>query len=400
MQDNQQQQAPDRLISKNFALLCLASFSFFSSMYFLLPALPLYIVQLGGQDRDVGLIMGAFTLTSILVRPFVGRWVDAWGRKPFLLLGASIFLAASLAYNLARNIPLLLLTRGFHGLGIACFTTAASTYVADIVSPRRRGAAIGYFGMFANVAMSIGPYLGGMLMRSLSLTALFGAAATMGGMAMALASPLRESRRPSPGRNPHEPQPLISRQAVFPALVMFSMTFTYGGVLSFLPLLAVRRQIEGFEAFFTVLAMALILVRAVGGEMSDRFGRAAVIIPGMFLVSLATVTVSLADSLPILLLAAAVYGMGFGAVHPSLLAFTVDRTEVASRGAAMGTFSAAFDLGIGLGSVLLGYILQWGGFTAMYLTAAGVVLLGLIGFSIKARFTLGNGNSNIPDPFL
>ena len=166
---------------------------------------------------------------------------------------------------------------------------------------------------------------------------------------------------------------------------MFSVALTYGTVISFLPLLAVERNIQNFEVFFTAFALALIVVRAGAGELSDRFGRPAVIVPGLALTIAAMGLLSVADTLPMLLLVAVIYGLGFGAVSPVLQAFTVDRAGLGDRGAAMATYSAAFDLGIGVGSVALGYILQVSTFGAMYLTAAGCAAVGLAGFLLVSR---------------
>ena len=166
---------------------------------------------------------------------------------------------------------------------------------------------------------------------------------------------------------------------------MFSVALTYGTVISFLPLLAVERKIENFEVFFTAFALALIVVRASAGELSDRFGRAAVIVPGLVADHRRHGPVVRGRTLPRSLLVAVIYGLGFGAVNPVLQAFTVDRAGLGDRGAAMATYSAAFDLGIGVGSVVLGYILQFSTFSAMYLTAAGCVVAGLAGFVLVSR---------------
>lgn len=374
---------PAALLSRDFVLACLGNLSFFGSMYFLLPALPIYIVQLGGQESDVGLIMGTFTVTSVLLRPFVGRGVDNWQRKAFLLLGAAIFMLASLLYGLASSVPLLFLVRAFHGAGIACFTTAASTYIADIVPAARRGAAMGFYGMFSNIAMSVGPVLGGILMRGYTMAVLFGASAAAGLFSLSVVALLREPRRPDSARPAgRSNQPLINRSALFPSLIMFSLSLTYGTVLSFLPLLASNRGIGSFEVFFTVFALSLIVVRAGAGEISDRLGRGAVVIPGMVMAAAGLYLLATAYSLQALLLAGVLYGLGFGAVNPALMALTVDRARLAGRGAAMATFSAAFDLGIGLGSVLLGYVLQLTSFAVMYLTGAAIVVLGSLAFAV------------------
>jgi MFS family permease len=100
----------------------------------------------------------------------------------------------------------------------------------------------------------------------------------------------------------------------------------------------------------------------------------------MVLAAVGMVLVAMATSLTGLLVAAVLYGLGFGAVNPALMALTVDRCGLANRGAAMATFSGSFDLGIGVGSVLLGYVLQLSDFGTMYLAAAGVAVGGLVIF--------------------
>ena len=377
---------PAGVISRDFVLACAANFAFFGSMHYLLPALPLYVLQLGGQESDVGLIMGTFTVTAVILRPFVGRGVDRWRRKPFLLLGALIFTLASFSYSFATSVPALYLVRAFHGAGIACFTTAAATYIADIVPAARRGVAMGFYGTFSNIAMSIGPFLGGVLMRGYGLAFLFGTSAATGLASLAVVSLLREpARAPSHPSAHAAPAPLISRSALGPSLVMFSLSFTYGSVLSFLPLMAATRGIANYELFFTVYALGLILVRAGAGELSDRLGRGAVVIPGLLLTATALILLSRADSLPMLLLVAGLYGLGFGAANPSLMALTVDRAGQAGRGAAMATFGASFDLGIGAGSMVLGYLLTLTDYATMYMAAAGAIGVGLAFFVVALR---------------
>lgn len=377
---------PAGLISRDFVLACAANFAFFGSMHYLLPALPLYVLGLGGQESDVGLIMGTFTVTAVLIRPFVGSAVDHWGRKPFLLLGALIFALASFAYSFVTSVPLLYLVRAFHGAGIACFTTAAGAYIADIVPAARRGVALGLYGTFSNVAMSIGPFLGGMQMRAYGLATLFATSAASGLASLAVISLVREpARRPAHGSGPAQRSALVSRPALLPSFVMFSLSFTYGAVLSFLPLMAAARHIANYELFFTVFALGLIAVRAVAGEVSDRIGRGTVVVPGLLAAATATLIVARADSLPVLLMAAGLYGLGFGSANPALMALTVDRAGTAGRGAGIATFGAAFDLGIGAGSMALGYLLTFTDYATMYTAAAGAIALGILVFVVTLR---------------
>ena len=376
-------QSQERLCTPDFLLIWLASLTFFGSLFLLTPTLPIYIIHLGGRASDVGLLTGIFTLTAVASRPFVGREVDRRRSKPFLVLGAFVFALASAVYNRVRSVSALLWLRAFHGLGISCFTTASTTLVANLAPPRRRGEAMGAFGTASNVALTLGPALGMRLLRDWGFAGLFLASAALGALALSLGMPVREPRQLSSLKAADGG--LISRGALFPASIVFALTITYGAVLAFLPILAQRRGIHGFEFFFTLYAVILILSRTITGRFSDRYGRGAVILPGLTMVAGAMALLAVARSLALLLAGASLYGLGFGAVHPALLAFTVDRVPPRARGAAMATFGLAFDLGIGLGATVLGYLLPWTGLAGLYAIAAGMALMGMALFAVGVR---------------
>jgi len=183
----------------------------------------------------------------------------------------------------------------------------------------------------------------------------------------------------------HPRTPLFSREALFPSALMFMISLTYGSIVSFLSLFAQKQGISNPGIFFTVFAVTLILVRALAGKLSDIKGRKFVIIPGMVLIAASLGVLSTASALDSFLMAALLYGLGFGLVHPSLMALLVDIVGDEGRGAAMGTFTASFDLGIGAGSILLGLVLQYFDFQVMY------TLSGLIALSGAVLLILFNG---------
>lgn len=368
------QQPPqnENLFTKNFVLTTLSTFTLFTSFYFLLVTLPLYILIIGGTKSEIGLIIGVFTISAVLLRPHLGREVDRRGRKNILIAGLLVFLLSMLLYDYARSVASLLLLRVLHGIGWGAATTAATTLIADIAPPRRRGEAMGFFGMAANVAMAIGPMLSIMLLDATSFTLLFAISAAVALVSLLLVLPVSETIIA------HPETPLFSREAFFPSSIMFIVTLTYGAIVSFLPLFAREQGIANPGVFFTVFAITLILVRVLAGKISDIRGRRFVIVPGMVLITLGLWVLSGADSLLYFLAAALLYGLGFGSVHPALIALLVDRVGERGRGAAMGTFTAAFDLGIGAGSILLGIVLQLSGFREMYLLSALIVLAGAV----------------------
>jgi len=362
----------ETLFSRNFVLTSLSTFTLFTSFYFLLITLPIYIEKIGGSESEIGLILGVFTISAVLLRPFIGKEVDRRGRKIILVSGIVIFFISMLLYDYTKNVTSLLLLRVLHGIGWGAATTAATTLIADIAPPKRRGEAMGVFGMASNVAMAIGPALSMILLQKYDFPVLFSISAGISLISLLLVLPISETMVV------HPKTPLFSREALFPSALMFMISLTYGSIVSFLSLFAQKQGIANPGIFFTVFAVTLILVRALAGKLSDIKGRKFVIIPGMVLIAAGLGVLSTASALDSFLVAALLYGIGFGLVHPSLMALLVDMVSDEGRGAAMGTFTAAFDLGIGAGSIFLGLVLQYFDFQVMYMLSGLIALSGAV----------------------
>lgn len=378
----------ETLFTKNFILTSLSTFTLFTSFYFLLITLPFYIQKLGGSESEIGYIIGVFTISAVILRPFIGREVDKRGRKKLLVAGMIVFLVSMMLYNYTKDVSSLLLLRILHGLGWGAATTAASTLIADIAPPLRRGEAMGIFGMSSNVAMAIGPVLSIMLLKAYDFPLLFEVCTAIALISLLLVLPIKEEiiLRPQ--------TPLFSKDALFPSALMFTISLTYGSIVSFLPLFQEKQGIINPGIFFSLFAITLILVRALAGKLSDIKGRKFVILPGMIIIALGLFLVATADSQNAFLASGVLYGLGFGLFHPTLMALLVDRVTPLERGAAMGTFTAAFDLGIGIGSILMGMLLQFAGgmlkeqfgefagFAAIYILGGLIVLVAAILFTL------------------
>lgn len=373
-----------KIFTPNFIIACATNFVSFGSFYFLLATLPVYVVEVGGSESETGFVIGAFALAALLLRPFVGQMADRWGRRLLILSGAGVLVASGLLYNATVSVSSLLALRVLHGAGWAALGTGLATLIADIVPETRRGEAVGYYGMSTNLAMSIGPALGVVIHRVRGFSTLFFSSAAVALVAvvlsLSLSDPFRRRSGDPPGRGA-----ILERSALFPSLVMGLMALTYASIISFLPLFAAKQGIENPGIFFTIFAVVIIVARGPLGRLSDRRGRGTVVVPGLVALAVGLAVLAFASSLPLFSVVALLYGVGFAAVQPALMAFTIDRVKPESRGAAMGTYIAAMDLGIGVGSFLWGFVAQFSGFSVMYLSAGGVALAAAIAFLLGCR---------------
>ena len=374
-----------------FVVLWLATLLFYLGFQLLLPVMPLYAVHLGAREAHVGLIMGAFALAAMVPRPIAGELADRVGRRPFVLLGTAIFAVAPLGYLVAGTIPALVLLRLFHGVGMGFGPTAATVIATDLTPPDQRGAAMGTFGLASALALAVGPYLGGELVRSVGFAPTFLVATAIEGLALGLAWALPETRPvggSSPGTGLRRPDPAagralarfgrrwFSRAALYPSALVLALYVSYGGLASFLPLFAEQRRLGNPGLFYTMFALATLAVRSSAGRLSDRRGRRVVVAPALAIAGASLVLLGLADSRAGFLWAAVLYGVGFGAAQPALLAMTVDRVPPEERGRALGTLYASWELGISGGAILLGLCATSVGYAATWWIAGAVAGLG------------------------
>lgn len=348
-----------------FLALWIASFLFYLSFQLVIPVVPLYAVGLGAGEAQLGLITGVFAFTAMLLRPVVGRLIDRLGRRPLILLGSAIFALAPLGYAAAGGLAALLALRVLHGSGMGVGQTAATVAAADLAPVARRGEAMGVFGLSSTVGIMIGPYVGIELYHRLGSSPTFAVAAALAAASVIVAATLPETRPPATGPTPR-PRGMFSVAALYPSALFLAFYFGYGGVASFLPVFAEREGLGNVGLFFTVFALANIGVRRGAGRLADRAGRRVVVLPALVVTGLAFVALAAGRSPLWLAVAAALYGIGFGAGPPALLAMTTDRVPLEDRGRAMGTLFTALELGIFAGAILLGLYAGRFGYPAMW----------------------------------
>jgi MFS family permease len=366
-----------RLLTRPFVLICLATGFFYLSFYLILPSMPLYVAGLGGTSTQIGLIIGLFAFMAMILRPPSGWLTDTRGNRPVLLAGMTIFLLASLGYILTPSVQGILVLRLFHGMGMGLFPTAATVVVAELAPPARRGEAMGWFGFANSLAFVAGPTAGLAVVGGAGYASLFLLAAGSAALGLVCIRQL-----PPPTRNPARrtrlprPRDVFSRAALLPSTILLSLCVSYGAVMAFMPIVARQRGLTNPGLFFTVYAAAMILVRPKAGEISDRRGRAAVILPGMAITAVSLATLGLTSGPTGVLLGATIFGVGFGCAQPALMALTADRVTLEERGKAMGTFYTAWELGIAAGAVGSGWILNMTNFSVVLMLCSAAALIG------------------------
>jgi predicted MFS family arabinose efflux permease len=350
----------------------------YACTYLLLSILPVYVRSLGHSEATVGWVLGVFSLSALLVRPFAGVFADRAGRRPSIIVGGILMGASCVGYAVAGRWSIFL-ARVVNGMGWGATTAVTATVAADLAPRNRRGTILGIYGMITGLALATGPSIGIAVSSWLGYTTTFLVGAACGFGAALTIYFLRAPRPPrSPDHGRLRLENLFSRTALGPAAIMLCFSLIYGAVLSFIPLFTIDRGLGTSGRFFTVFAVTLIILRISGGSLSDRFGRFAVVAPGFVLCAIAMLMLASAESRLMLLLAAVFFAAAFAFIQPATQAWAVDRSAAHSRGTVLSTVIAAQDLGISSGSFMAGLLADHFGYGALFVTAAGVSLVGLL----------------------
>ncbi len=371
----------EKLWSRDFVLFTCSTVVLWLSFYFLLPTLPIFVVQvLGGSQTDVGLLSAVVTLSALLTRPLAGFAVDRWGRRWIHLAFLALFCAVVFSYTCVRSLAVLFLVRMLQGIPFAVTTTASSTVAADLVPAARRGEGIGYFAMAQTLAMAFGPALALGVLGNGQFKELFLATGMIAVGALALALLVRYPAIRDPSAR-LALRSVLERRVGWVSLTALFCAAGYGAVVTFITLYATELGIQRAGLFFSVYAAGLVLTRAFSGRVLDRYGPRWVVGAGLGISVVGYVLLAMWRVEAGFLSSAFLLGLGMGVLTPSLQTMAVNLVPAERRGAANGTLYSAMDMGIGFGSYALGALGQASGsYGTMYFAAAGAVLVAALLF--------------------
>jgi MFS family permease len=369
------------------ATLC--NFTAFGSYF---AAIQLYVEdELGGSRASVGLAVGAFSVSALLVRPFVGRGIDARGRRPFLLGALSLLALTSLGFLVAGTVPAVVGLRLLQGIAGGTFYTTAAAVATDLAPLERRASAIARFSLFLYAGFALGPVAAEWAIDAVGFAAVWLSAAALGATGAVCVALLPETGTSAmavraelgPGR-----RRLLHPAAVGPGLVLLTTGMGYSSITGFSSLYGRHIGLADPGLLYATFALTIISVRLVAGRLADTVGRIATALPGLALSAGGLGVLALVQEPAAAFVGVAAFGAGFALIFPALMAFTVDRVPDHERGEALGSFTAFMDAGSGGGAYLIGAIADSAGFGWAYGTPALLCVAGaclLVALGAQAR---------------
>lgn len=371
-----------KIWTKSFISISMTQFLIFLSFYTLMTTLPIYVIDnLGGTEAEGGLVVTAMLLAAIIVRLFSAKLLDKTGKKRGLLISVTIFAVTSFLYLIIDAFMPLLALRFIHGLSFGIITTATGAIAADIIPPSRRGAGLGYFAMAMNLAVVIGPFIGLTLLQYTSFQNLFiilGILMIVAIMNSAMVNVPKEKVAPKAIKQRLTIHDFIEMKAMPIALISSLVALAYASVMSFISVYANGLGLASTASyFFVVFAAVMLLSRPYLGRSFDSKGPKFVILPCLFLFAIGLVSLSITNTPWMLLLSAALIGLGYGTLLPSFQTMAIQAAPNNRSSHATSTFFILYDSGIAAGSFIWGIVVTAIGFSNLYLICAVIILVAI-----------------------
>jgi DHA1 family multidrug resistance protein-like MFS transporter len=364
------------------------------------PLLPLFARDLGAGPALIGFVMGASTLTGIVVKLPAGALSDVFGRRRLLLAGALVFATLPFTYLLASTLVVLVLLRFVHGSATAIFGPVASASLSDIAPATKRGTWLSTYSTAQGAGQALGPVLAGYLIAAGRFDLAFAAAGLIGIGAPVIVAGWRGHSEVRSHREPWQEFKRGIAEVGRDRLVLVTSgaqaaQFVLNGTLNaFLPLYG--REVLGLTVtqlgwLFGVQTVTTLAVRPAIGYLSDRLGRRWVIVTGLVVCSAAVLLVSVATNVSEIVTAVLAYAAGVATTTAATSAYITDMTRRARYGAAHGVFGTIYDVGDALGPIVAGILVAAVGYTRMFQVMAAVAFTIAAAFAVASRIGVTDG---------
>ena len=375
------------LFGRDFSFAAIAYFFVFlsASVFYLFP---LFLNQFHPSKSLVGLIMGIHSVTAIMVRPLFGRLLDKRGGRRVAILGLLLMIAGMPGFYLIDSAGMLAISlRALNGIGWGVSTTALLAICSDLSPADRMAHSLGIIGVAGIISSAIGPMLAEEVLRRHSFHAVFSVSL----IALVAALIFVFAIKVVPLSQASHKVKQTGHIAAYPRLILLviaAMPIVHGAVrgtvLNFIALFGADLGFNRIGPFFLAFSTAAVLTRLGIGDISDRYGRKRIIIPSALLISINLLWIAGIHSYWAFVVSGFVAGLGQGLIFPALSTYVIDFLGRENKGLALGLYLSLFDVGMGLGSPLFGWISDAAGYRTMYVVAGCLSVVLTIIFSIKA----------------
>ena len=350
---------PARLVTRPFVAVTFATFAFFCAVGINLPLLPQYVSDgLGASGLGVGIVIGAYSVAAVAVRPVLSWMADRYGPRTMMRLGPAV---AVVGYALSATndvLAVLVVLRMVVGVAEAFQFVGAATIVNGLAPPERRAEAASYYSVAVFGGLGVGPLVGEALTSGGRYHEAFLLAAGCCLIALAATSAVpRTLGRPGREDQPDEPAaPLLHRGALATGTVLALGIFGFTAWAAFVTLQAEAVGLDNATLVFVVYSVLVLVVRVAGARLPERIGLGRCAAAALALDVLGLATLAVWASPAGVYAGTVVLGLGTSLLYPALQTITVNAVPERERSSAVSTFTMFFEIGGAAGALTLGVV--------------------------------------------
>lgn len=377
----------ERLWTRNFVVISLASFFVAMVFYLLMTTMALFSVQeFQANQSQAGLASGVFVVGALGFRLLVGRYIELIGRKKVVYGSLFLFFLLSFLYWKVDNLQFLFLVRFIHGGAFGAANTAIQTIIIDNIPLAKRGEGIGYFSLSSTLATAIGPLLGIVLMQYCGFEMIFLACNILAMISIIClySAQIKNVELSIEQRNSFKNlhwQDFFEEKALPISLIMFVMGIAFSGILTFINSYALSLNLAlAAKFFFLIYAVFIIISRPFTGRLLDLKGDNFIMYPALFVYGISLFLLSEGYNDYLFLTAGALIGLGFGTVMSSSQVIATKKAPRHKMGLATATFFFALDFGVGIGPYFIGLLIPYIGFSGMYKLLSIIVIAMILAY--------------------
>lgn len=373
-----------KLWTRELVLIILVNLCVFTNHIMSLSTFPFYIQSLGGTEAVAGICAAAFSFVAVIIRPFVGWWLDNGVRRAALIAGLVLMGLAPLGYVFVPVLSVAIAVRMLHGVGLSFSNSTTATVASDVICRPRFAEGMGYFGMATALASAIAPALGLSLMEGFGFNVLYAVAAVIAGLGLVLFAFVRAPKVDVPKKK-LDLRTIINRDSLPATVTMLIFMFTFGALENFVAIFASEASLPSGSIYFLVMSAMLLLVRITLGKLVDQRGEAFFVYSCNAAMLVAFLLLAFVPNAVTYILSAVLAGYAFGGLEPSLQSMAVHTSTVETRGSANSTFLCGYDIGYGLGGGIAGSLITGLGYSAMWSVVSLACVLSVIVYVTWAR---------------
>lgn len=383
-----------KLWTRDLVLIILVNLCVFTNHIMSLSTFPFFIQSLGGSEAIAGICAAAFAFVAVIIRPFVGWWLDNGVRKVALVVGLLLLGDAPLGYVFVPVLSMSIAFRMLHGIGLSFSNSTTATVASDVICRPRFAEGMGYFGMATALASAIAPALGLSLMEGFGFGTLYAVAAGIAGLGLVLFAFVRTRKVDVPKKKLNL-RTIINRDSLPATATMLVFMLTFGALENFVAIFAAENSLPSGSIYFIVMSVMLLVVRVTLGKLVDQRGEAIFVYTCNAAMLVAFLLLALVPNTATYILSAALAGYAFGGLEPPLQSMAVHTSTDETRGSANSTFLCGYDIGYGLGGGLAGSLITTMGYSSMWMIVSLACVASVLIYVVWARHSDTSFSKNL-----